>query len=91
MIKLAKKNILTKLTIIARQSLLFGKMADVWHQIIGIPVHKKGRDSTICNSFRIVALQDNLDIHISVKTIRNIRMCGKLSNPLFLVFTIDFT
>ena len=60
MIKLAKNNILPKLTIIARQSLLFGKMADVWHQIIGIPVHKKGRDSTICNSFRIVALQDNL-------------------------------
>ena len=60
MIKLAKKNILTKITIIARQSLIFGKMVDVWHQIIGIPVHKKGRDSTICNSFRIVALQDNL-------------------------------
>ena len=60
MIKIAKRNVLRKITIIARQSLLFGKMADVWHQIIGIPVHKKGRDSTICNSFRIVALQDNL-------------------------------
>ena len=60
MIRAAKKNILTKLTVIARQSILFGKMADVWHRIIGIAVHKKGHDSTQTNSFRIVALQDNL-------------------------------
>ena len=60
MIRAAKKNILTKLTIIARQSLLFGKMADIWHKIIGIAVHKKGRDASKTNSFRIVALQDNL-------------------------------
>ena len=60
MIKIAKKQVLRKITIIARQSLILGEMASIWHQIIGIPVHKKGRDSTLCNSFRIVALQDNL-------------------------------